>query len=83
VPRENVIVDPGVGLRQTLEQNLEIVGALDEFKCLNQAHLVGRRDKSMIGLVLLTSGPPDQRLEGTAGPVAISIAKGADIVRRP
>jgi len=79
VPRENVIVDPGVGFGKTLEQNLEIVRRLDEFKCLNRPILVGTSRKSMIGLVL--NLPPDQRLEGTAATVAISIAKGADIVR--
>ena len=79
VPRQNVIVDPGVGFGKTLEQNLEIVRHLDEFKCLGRPILIGTSRKSMIGLVL--NLPPDQRLEGTAATVAISIAKGADIVR--
>src|SRR5512136_362848 len=79
VPQQNVIVDPGVGFGKTLEQNLEIVRRLDEFRCLNRPILVGTSRKSMIGLVL--NLPPDQRLEGTAATVAISIAKGADIVR--
>ena len=52
---------------------------LDELKCLNRPILMGTSRKSMIGLVL--DLPPDQRLEGTAATVAISIAKGADIVR--
>lgn len=79
VPRQNIIVDPGIGFGKTLEQNLEIVRRLDEFKCLKRPILIGTSRKSMIGLVL--DLPPDQRLEGTAATVAISIAKGADIVR--
>ena len=79
VARENIIVDPGVGFGKTLEQNLEIVCRLDELKCLERPILVGTSRKSMIGLVL--DLPADQRLEGTAATVAISIAKGADIVR--
>jgi dihydropteroate synthase len=79
VPWQNIIVDPGVGFGKTLEQNLEIVRRLDELKCLNRPILIGTSRKSMIGLVL--DLPPDQRLEGTAATVAISIAKGADIVR--
>jgi len=79
VPRQNIIVDPGVGFGKTLEQNLEIVRRLDELKCLKRPILIGTSRKSMIGLVLNLS--PDQRLEGTAATVAISIAKGADIVR--
>ncbi|MDM7999730.1 MAG: dihydropteroate synthase [Dehalococcoidia bacterium] len=79
VPLQNIIIDPGVGFGKTLEQNLEIVWRLDELKCLNRPILIGTSRKSMIGLVL--NVPPDQRLEGTAATVAISIAKGADIVR--
>jgi len=79
VPWQNIIVDPGVGFGKTLEQNLEIVRCLEELMCLNRPVLIGTSRKSMIGLVL--NLPPDQRLEGTAATVAISIAKGADIVR--
>jgi dihydropteroate synthase len=77
--RENIIVDPGVGFGKTLEQNLEIVCRLDELRCLERPVLIGTSRKSMIGLVL--DLPPDQRIEGTAATVAISIARGADIVR--
>jgi dihydropteroate synthase len=76
---ENIIVDPGVGFGKTLKQNLEIVCRLDELRCLERPILIGTSRKSMIGLVL--DLPPDQRIEGTAATVAISIAKGADIVR--
>jgi dihydropteroate synthase len=79
VAQENIIVDPGVGFGKTLEQNLEIVCRLDELKCLGRPILIGTSRKSMIGLVL--GLPPDERLEGTAATVAISIAKGADMVR--
>jgi dihydropteroate synthase len=79
VPRENIIIDPGVGFGKTLKQNLEIVWRLDELKCLKMPILIGTSRKSMIGLVL--DLPPDQRLEGTAATMAISVAKGADIVR--
>ena len=75
----NIIVDPGVGFGKTLEQNLEIVCRLDELRCLERPILIGTSRKSMIGLVL--DLPPDQRIEGTAATVAISIARGADIVR--
>jgi len=79
VPRGNIIVDPGVGFGKTLDQNLEIVRRLRELACLGRPILIGTSRKSMIGLVL--NLPPDQRLEGTAATVAISIAGGADIVR--
>jgi dihydropteroate synthase len=79
VSRENIIVDPGLGFGKTLEQNLEIIRRLGEFKSLGTPILIGPSRKSMIGLVL--DLPPEERLEGTAASVAIGIAGGADIVR--
>ena len=79
VPRENIIIDPGIGFGKTLEQNLEILHRLGELKTLERPILLGTSRKSMIGLVLDT--PPGERLEGTAATVAIGIAAGADIVR--
>ena len=76
---ENIIIDPGIGFGKTLEQNLEVVCRLDELRSLGRPILIGTSRKSMIGLVL--DLPPDERLEGTAATVAISIAKGANMVR--
>jgi dihydropteroate synthase len=79
VPRETIIIDPGVGFGKTVEQNVEIVRRLAELKVLGQPILLGTSRKSFIGHVL--DLPVDQRLEGTAATVAIGIANGADIVR--
>jgi dihydropteroate synthase len=79
VPRENIILDPGIGFGKTPDHNLEVLGRLDEFKTLGYPLLVGTSRKSTIGLVL--DLPVDQRMEGTAATVALSIARGADIVR--
>ena len=79
VPHSNIIVDPGLGFGKTLEHNLEVVRQLRELKELAPALLVGPSRKSMIGRVL--DLPIDQRVEGTAALVSLSIANGADIVR--
>lgn len=79
VERKNIIIDPGVGFGKTAEQNLEVIRRLQEFKKLNCPLLVGVSRKSTIGYVL--DLPADQRVEGTAASVALSIAGGADIVR--
>ena len=79
VPRENIIVDPGVGFGKTVEQNVEIVRRLAELKILGRPILLGTSRKSFIGHVL--DLPVAQRLEGTAATVAIGIANGADMVR--
>lgn len=79
VPQQNLILDPGIGFGKTPDHNLEILKRLAEFKALGYPLLVGTSRKSTIGLVL--GLPVDQRLEGTAATVAMSIAGGADIVR--
>ncbi len=79
VPRENIILDPGIGFGKTWQQDLEIIRRLEELKKLGRPILIGPSRKSFIGLVL--DLPVDQRLEGTAATIAIGIAKGADLVR--
>jgi dihydropteroate synthase len=79
VPKDKIIVDPGIGFGKTPAQNLEILRRLDELLVLGQPVLVGASRKSTIGLVLEL--PAGERLEGTAATVAIAIAKGADMVR--
>ncbi len=79
VPVESIILDPGIGFGKTPDHNLEILRRLPEFKALGYPILVGTSRKSTIGLVL--DLPVEERLEGTAATVALSIAGGADIVR--
>src|SRR3972149_5054723 len=79
VLRENIILDPGIGFGKTVEQNLALVGRLQELRALGLPLLLGPSRKSFIGAVL--DLPPEERLEGTAATVAIGIARGADIVR--
>ncbi|KAF1085807.1 Dihydropteroate synthase [Sporotomaculum syntrophicum] len=79
IPRENIIIDPGIGLGKTSEQNLEVLRRLQELDCLGLPVLLGTSRKSMIGKVL--GLPLDQRVEGTAATVALGIASGTDIVR--
>jgi dihydropteroate synthase len=79
VPKENIIIDPGIGFGKTWQQDIEIIRRLRELKILGLPILVGTSRKSLIKMVL--NLPANQRVEGTAATVAISIANGADIVR--
>ncbi len=79
IARENIIIDPGIGLGKTAEQNLEILRRLRELDCLGLPVMLGTSRKSMIGKVL--DLPFDRRVEGTGATVALGIANGADIVR--
>ena len=58
---------------------MALINHMDRFKALGYPILSGPSRKSFIGRVL--DLPPDQRLEGTAATIALSIARGADIVR--
>ena len=79
VALESVILDPGMGFGKNPGQNLEILRRLGELEVLGCPLLVGMSRKSTIGRVL--GLPADDRVEGTAATVALSIAGGADIVR--
>ncbi len=80
IPRESIVIDPGIGFGKTVAHNLEILRRLGEFRVLGQPILIGPSRKSFIGH-LLGGLPPSERLEGTAATVALAIAHGADIVR--
>lgn len=79
VPRENIIIDPGIGFGKTWQQDLEIIQRLVELKVLERPILIGTSRKSLIKMVL--NLPANERVEGTAATVSIAIANGADIVR--
>ncbi len=79
VPGGRIIVDPGIGFGKGLRQNLEVIRRLGEFRVLGRPVLLGSSRKSFIGYTL--DLPADQRVEGTAATIAVSITRGADIVR--
>jgi dihydropteroate synthase len=79
IPDEHIILDSGIGFGKTVEQNLELLNRGDEIRALGYPLLIGPSRKSFIGYTL--DLPPDQRAEGTAATVAVSIMRGADIVR--
>ncbi|MCW3054235.1 MAG: Dihydropteroate synthase [Chthonomonadales bacterium] len=77
---ENIVLDPGIGFGKTVAHNLELLRRLRELTTPLYPLLLGTSRKSTIGKVL-GDLPPEDRLEGTAATVALSIANGAAIVR--
>ncbi len=77
--KQNLLVDPGFGFGKTLQQNLQLLNSLQQFKSLGLPLLVGLSRKSMIGLIL--HKPVDQRLSGSLSSAVISAMSGADIIR--
>ncbi len=79
VDEGNIVVDPGIGFGKTADHNLELLRRLPEIKEMGFPMLLGVSRKSTIGRLL--NLPEDDRVEGTAAAVSLSIVGGADIVR--
>jgi len=79
VPKEKVIVDPGIGFGKTADQNWEVMRRFSELRELGHPVLVGTSRKSFIGKLL--DLPVTDRLEGTTATVVTAVLRGADIVR--
>jgi dihydropteroate synthase len=79
VPRERVLIDPGIGFGKTAEQNWVVMRRLQELKELGLPILIGTSRKSFIGKLL--DLPVNERAEGTAATVTAAVLRGADVVR--
>ncbi len=79
ISHDKLLIDPGFGFGKTLQQNLQLLNALPDFKSLGLPLLVGLSRKSMIGLIL--DKPVEQRLYGSISAAVIATMLGADIIR--
>ena len=79
VPKEKVILDPGIGFGKNADQNWEVMRRFEELRELGYPILVGTSRKSFIGKLL--DLPVNERVEGTAATVVVAVLRGADIVR--
>jgi len=79
IPRDRVIVDPGIGFGKTCEHNLELLRRQEAFRGLGRPLLLGFSRKAFLGLIL--DRPPAERLEGTLAAAVLSVERGAHILR--
>lgn len=79
VDTDKIWLDPGFGFGKTVGHNLSILQHLYAFKQFGCPLLVGTSNKSTIGTVL--NADLEDRTEGTAATVAVSICNGANAVR--
>ena len=80
VPRERVIVDPGIGFAKKAAHSFELLARLPELAVLDRPLLVGPSRKSFLGAGI-GERPPADREWGTAAAVAAAVMGGAHIVR--
>lgn len=78
LPREKIIVDPGLGFGKRAEESFELLGRADEFHALGCPVLIGHSQKSMFGRV---DGDAENRTAATIAGTTIAAERGADIVR--
>ncbi len=79
LPRERIVIDPGIGFGKTADHNLEILSNIARFRELGRPVLIGHSRKRFLQKVL--GQKLDERLFGTVG-VSISLAnQHVDILR--
>ena len=84
VPRERVVLDPGLGFAKTSHHNWELLASLDLLEELGCPLLVGASRKSFLGALLAQGGTPraiDDREHAHAALVALLAARGVWCLR--
>lgn len=79
IPRDKIILDPGIGFGKTYEDNLEAIHKLGGLQELGYPLLLGASRKSVIGLTL--NLPVTERLEGTLVTTALAVMARCAFVR--
>jgi len=84
VPRERIVLDPGLGFGKNFEENYPLMARFHEFEALGFPLLAGASRKSFIGRTVAGGEgkvPPAERLYGTLASETALILAGAHIVR--
>lgn len=79
LPRERLVLDPGIGFGKSFEQNLTALRRLGELRVLGLPLLLGTSRKSFIGKVV--DSTPAERLPGTIASNVIGLMAGVEIIR--
>ena len=79
IPRDRIIVDPGIGFGKTLDHNIALIRDIGRFHETGCPVCVGVSRKSMFGM--LTGAQPVDRIWGTAAVTALCVAAGVEIHR--
>jgi dihydropteroate synthase len=79
LPRENIVLDPGIGFGKTQQQSMIALARLSEFGSFGLPLLVGASRKLFIASVVPSE--PQQRLGGSIAAHLIAARHGARIIR--
>jgi dihydropteroate synthase len=84
IPRERIVLDPGLGFAKEARHNWELLAGLDLLRDLGCPLLVGASRKSFLGRLLADGGVPrpvDEREHAHAALVALLADRGIDVLR--
>lgn len=76
---DQILIDPGFGFGKSYQDNLILLGYLEEFRSLGYPILIGVSRKSFIGKPL--NLPANDRLAGSLAAASCGILNGANMVR--
>ena len=79
LPRQQIVLDPGIGFGKTPEQSMIAIARLRELKSFGLPILVGASRKRFIARISPAS--PDHRLGGSVAAHLAAVANGAAIIR--
>ncbi|NCU12749.1 MAG: dihydropteroate synthase [Sphingomonadaceae bacterium] len=80
IPREHILLDPGIGFGKSLAENLALLNALPMFHALGQPLLLGVSRKRMIG-ALNNEAPAHKRLGGSVALAMKGMEAGVQLLR--
>lgn len=80
IPRENIVVDPGIGFGKTIEHNLEIIARLALLQGVGCGVLLGLSRKGFVGR-LSGVAVARERVAGSLAGALFGIGQGVQIVR--
>ncbi len=79
IPRERIILDPGIGFAKTAAQNVELMARIGELRRLGRPLLVGPSRKRFIGAI--SGAEAGDRLPGTLAAVTACVLSGVELLR--
>jgi dihydropteroate synthase len=79
IPRDRIVIDPGIGFGKTQDQSVTVLARLNELSTLGLPILVGASRKRFIDHV--SPAPPDRRIGGSIAAHLAAVDAGAAIVR--
>lgn len=80
IPRDRIILDPGIGFGKTTAHNMALLHHPEFFRSFGRPLLVGHSRKSSFGKILRLPNPED-RLESTLAVTALCAWQGVEILR--